>query len=274
MKSRRLSLAVFAVAVLALLVSAAPAHALADLEITVLGVQGAARVGACNSLYMTVKNHGDAVTGSATLDIRVITFASGTPYKHAAQRDLSVNPPQPGAQFAFTVANVEFLTAGAATIQAVVDSTDETPESNEKNNTVTVTTTVSGSCAPPPSSAPLSAGPGCDLSLTFIAPTGSTVPAGSPTFTLRANNEGSANCQSTKLRLYRHNGSTPTGYGSAVGGTRNTWTIPALAPGQSADYDFTDEVVKGTYTYAPKFLGTWNDASRNSPGPAKTVTVQ
>jgi hypothetical protein len=273
MKTRCSSLAGFAVAVLVQLASAAPAHALADVEITTLFVQGTARVGACNTLIMAVKNNGDAFTGGASLDIRVITFPSATP-KQRAQRDFSFSPVPPGVEFVFTIPNVEFLAAGAATIQAEVDATDETSESNEKNNTATASATVSGSCAPPPSSPPPPSGPRCDLALTFIAPTGTTVPAGSPTFTLRAKNEGSGNCQSTRLRLYRFNGSSPTGRGSEVGGTRNVWTIPALGPGQSADHDFTDEVAKGTYTYAPKFLGTWNDASKNSPGPAKTVTVQ
>jgi hypothetical protein len=275
MKTRCIQLAVLAAAALALLAAAAPAHAAADLEITAMSLQGTPRVGSCNTVSMTVKNNGDAFTGNATLDVRVITFPSASPLQNRAQKDLFISPMQPGAQVTFNVSNVEFLAAGAATLQAVVDSTNETAESNEDNNTETLTTTVSGTCAQPPSTPLPTANAGCDLSLTFIAPTGTTAAAGTPTFTLRAKNEGSGNCTSTpKLRLYRYNGSTASGYGSAVGGTRTIWAIPALGPGEHADYDFTDKVPKGTYTYAPKFLSAWNDANNNNHRTAKTVTLQ
>jgi hypothetical protein len=274
MKTLCLRLAILAVAIVALLAGAAPAHAAADLEITAMTVQGTARVGTCNTLSMTVKNNGDAFTGNATLDIRVITFPSGSPFQNRVEKDLFISPMQGGAQVTFPVSNVEFKAPGAATVQAVVDSTQETAESNENNNAETLTTTVSGSCTQP-SPVPGPSNPsGCDLSLIFTAPTGTTASAPNPSFTLRAKNEGNAACPAAKLRLYRYNGSTPTGYGSAVGGTRNIWGIPALSPGQTAENTFTDKVGKGTYTYAPKFLSPWNDGNNGNHRTAKTVNVQ
>lgn len=274
MTTRPLSLAVLAAAVLVLLAGAAPAHAQADLEITSLAVQGQARVGTCNTLSMTVRNNGDAFTGNATLDIRVITFPAGSPFQNRVEKDLFISPMQGGAQVTFNVTDVEFKAAGGATIQSVVDSTNETAESNENNNSETLNVNVSGSCTPPPTTPGPTTGPGCDLSLTFIAPAGNTASAPSPSFTLRAKNEGSAACEATKLRLYRYNGSRAGGYGSAVGGTRNIWAIPSLGPGQTAENAFTDKVSKGTYTYAPKFLGPWNDDDNGNHRPKKTVKVQ
>ena len=150
MRTRCFSLAILAAAVLAVLAGGAPAYAAADLEITAMSVQGTPRVGACNTVSMTVRNNGDAFTGNATLDIRVKTFPSATPLQNLAQKDLFISPMQPGAQVTFNVTSVEFLAPGAATVQAVVDSTNETAEGNENNNTETLTTTVSGSCAQPP----------------------------------------------------------------------------------------------------------------------------
>lgn len=274
MKTRWIQLAVLAAAAVALLAGAVPAHAAADLEIVALTVQGTPRVGTCNTLSMTVKNNGDAFTGNATLDIRVITFPSGSPFQDRVEKDLFISPMQGGAQVSFPVSNVEFKAPGAATIQAVVDSTQETAESNENNNSFTLSTNVSGSCVTPPSNPGPSTGGGCDLSLIFTAPTGTTASAPNPSLTLRAKNEGTGACPATKLRLYRYNGSRPSGYGSAVGGTRNIWAIPSLSPGQTADNTFTDKVSKGVYTYAPKFLGPWNDGNNGNHRTAKTVTVQ
>jgi hypothetical protein len=273
MKTRCIHLAVVAAAAMTLLAGAVPAHAAADLEIVAMTVQGTPRVGTCNTLSMTVKNNGDAFTGNATLDIRVITFPAGSPFQSRVEKDLFISPMQGGAQVTFPISNVEFKAPGAATIQAVVDSTNETSESNENNNSQTLSTTVSGACNQPPPTPGPSTGPGCDLSLVFTAPSGNTV-AAPPAFTLRAKNEGSGTCPATKLRLYRYNGSRPGGYGSAVGGTRNIWAIPSLSPGQTAENTFTDKVSKGVYTYSPKFLGAWNDDNNGNHQTAKTVTVQ
>lgn len=274
MKASRLTLAVLAAAALALLAAAAPAHAAADLEIVSMTVQGTPRVGTCNTVSMTVKNSGDEFTGNATLDVRVITFPSGSPFQNRVQKDLFISPLQAGAQVTFNVTDIEFKASGGATLQAVVDSTNETPESNENDNSETLNTTVSGSCVQPgPSPGPTN-DPNCDLSLVFTAPTGTTASAPNPSFTLRAKNEGSGACPGTKLRLYRYNGTRAGGYGSAVGGTRNIWVIPALSPGQSAENTFADKVSKGTYTYAPNFLGPWNDGDNGNHRTAKTVNVQ
>jgi hypothetical protein len=269
---RPVHLAALAAAVVALAAVATPAHAAADLEITSMTLQGTARVGTCNTVRLTVKNHGDAFTGNATLDIRLISFPSSAPNQNRVEKDLFISPLQPGAQVSFNVSAVELKAAGPATLQAVVDSTQETAEGNEGNNTETLTVNVAGSCAG--GSVPLAtANPGCDLSLAFTAPAGGTVPANT-TYALRAKNEGSAACPSTKLRLYRYNGSSASGYGSAVGGTRNIWTVPALSPGQAADQGFADSGAKGTVTYAPKFLSAWNDGDNSNHRTSKTVTIQ
>jgi hypothetical protein len=274
MKTRSLTSAVLLAAAVLLAGAVGSAEAAADLEITNLTVQGTARVGSCKTLSMTVRNNGDAFTGSPTLDIRVITFPSGSPLQNRVQKDLFISPMQGGAQVSFNVTNVEFKVPGSATIQAVVDSTQETSESNEGNNAVTLSTNVSGSCAVPPSNPGPSAPAGCDLSLVFTAPTGTTLSTGPNTFTVRAENEGTGSCDSTKLRLYRYNGGHASGYGGAVGGTRNIWTVPALSPGQSVSHDFVDKIAKGVYTYKTKVLGAWNDDNNNNHLPQKTVKAQ
>lgn len=256
--------------------SGSPAEAAADLEITAMSVQGTPRVGTCNTISMTVRNSGDAFTGNATLDVALITYPSGTPTQNRVQKDLFISPMQGGAQVTFNITQVEFKVAGSATVQGLVDSTQETSESNENNNSRTLATTVSGSCVTPPPSNPPPTQNGCDLSLTFTAPTGSTVSANSnTTYTVLAKNEGTGSCEATKLRLYRYNGGTASGYGSAVGGTRNIWAIPALRPGQTATNDFVDNPkAPGTLTYATKFLGAWNDANNHNHLPKKTVKAQ
>ena len=257
--------------------TAAPAMAAADLQITSMSVQGTAKKGTCNKVDMTVKNNGDAFTGNATLDIAVITYQQGNSNLSRAQKSLFISPLQGGQQVSFTVSDVEFVSEGQMTVQALVDSTGETPESNEGNNSSLLNTSVYGSCTTYGGTTPLTrASGGCDLELIFLAPSGTSVPYNqATTYTVQAKNLGKGSCESTKTRLYRYNSGTATGYGSAVGGTRNIWVIPALSAGQAATNNWSDKPMsKGAITYAPKFLGPWNDDNNNNHRPTKTVKSQ
>lgn len=264
-----------ALALVLALAGASVVQAQPDLVISSMTVQGTPKKGACNTVAMTVRNNGDQFTNTASIGIALITHTQGNAFQNRVVKNEIISPLQAGGQSSFNLSNVEFAAEGAMTVQALVDSGQVVAETNENNNTATTNVTVSGECYVAPRKPLTTQRGGCDLELKFVAPTGSTVPSNSATtFTLQAKNVGSAACDSTKLRLYTYSGSSASVYGRAVGGTRNIWTIPALAPGQDATNSWSDSVKKGTHTYAPKFLGAWNDQNNNNHRPTKTVKAQ
>ncbi|MDA8019111.1 MAG: hypothetical protein MPN21_16855 [Thermoanaerobaculia bacterium] len=261
-------------ALLASLFGATSALALADLQITAMNVVGSARVGDCNSVSMTVRNNGDAFTGNATLDIELVTFPSGTPFQNRASTPVIISPMQGGAQVTFTASNVKFLAEGAATLQAVVDSTQETDESNENNNVRTLSTNVSGSCpgAPPPKPRPDRNPSGCDVTATYIQPSGNTAPANQQNYSyqLRFKNQGSRPCNGFKVNLSRYNNKTCSGYGSRIGGSRAWASVPSLAPGQQAVASITERRTPSGGTvcikpgFSPNSYGDDNNANHRT----------
>jgi hypothetical protein len=251
-------------------------HAQADLQITAMALQGQAQVGSCNKVTMTVRNFGNEFTGNATLDIALITFPSNTPNQNRASKSLFISPLQPGAQSSFTIDNVEFLAAGAATIQGVADSTEETDESNENNNTRNASANVSGSCYTPPPPPPTNQN--CDIEATFSHPSGNTVPGNqSYTYQVTFTNKGTSTCNGFKVKLVRTNSTTCGGYGSQVGGSRAWQTIDALKRNTSATGSFTERKspAKGT---ACLYLGyspnNYSDANNVNHRPKKVITYQ
>jgi len=266
-------LAIVGLATVAL--SASPAHALADLRITAMTVQGTARVGTCNKVSMTVRNDGDAFTGNATLDIALYTFPSATPSQNRVTKTLFISPMQPGAQVTFPINNVEFKAAGQATLQAVVDSTSETEESSEGNNGRTTTTNVSGSCnAPPPRQPP--SNKDCDIEAIFTAPSGSSVTGNQPyTYQVRFTNKGVQACDAFKVKLMRYNNTTCSGYGSQIGGSRNWQSVGSLRRNGSTTASFTEKKTPGRAKaclqlgYSPN---NYSDANNQNHRPKKVIS--
>ncbi len=252
--------------------------AAADLQITAMSVQGQAKVGTCNTVSMTVRNFGDTFTGNATLDIALITYPSGTPNLNRVTKNLFISPMQPGAQTSFTISDVEFKVAGTATIQGLVDSTQETPESNENNNSRLATANVSGNCYTPPPTTPPPTNQGCDIEATFLQPSGSSVPGGtSYTYQVRFTNQGTASCDAFKVKLMRYNNTYCGGYGSQVGGSRNWQAVPSVGRNQSHTASFPQAKTpkKGkaclSLGYSPN---NYSDANNANHRPKKVVTYQ
>lgn len=255
-----------------LLLAGAPAWGAADLQITALSVQGSARVGNCNTLSMTVRNNGDQFTQTASIDIFVATYSQGASNQNRAEKTFIISPLQPGQQSIVPVSNVEFKAAGGMTIQALVDSTQEVTESNENNNGFLLNTNVSGSCSPTPTPPPVSA---CDLSAQFVAPTGSTVTGPNVSLTVEFKNESQADCPGNKVKLMRYNGTTCSGYGTQVGGSRALFALQALRPGATQRIDWRDErVPAGKYCYKMSYSSPHNDANNNNHHPQKKLAVQ
>ncbi len=277
MKSNYIAKAAFTALTGGIMLYGSTAFALPDLRITSMQIVGQARQGTCNTVRMTVRNQGNQFSNTATLDVFLATYTQGASNQNRATKNLFISPLQPNRQVQFNITNVEFKAQGAMTLQGLVDSTQEVAEGNESNNARTQNVNVNGACgAPPPRRHLTRQRRGCDLSLTFTLPSGNTIPYNqNTTFQLRAKNEGTAQCNATKLRLYRYNSSRASGYGSAVGGTRNIRVINALNPGATQNINFTGKPrAKGTLTYAPKFLGPWNDSNNYNHRPKKTVRAQ
>jgi len=117
----------------------------------------------------------------------------------------------------------------------------------------------------------------CDLEVTFVNPTGNTVSGGQAvTWTLLYKNIGAAQCAANTVRLRRYSGNTASGYGTAIGGSGNLKTLPALAPGQSVELSFVENHApnSGVYTYKPTFSSAHNDGNNFNHHPTKTVSFQ
>ncbi len=117
----------------------------------------------------------------------------------------------------------------------------------------------------------------CDLKVAFIAPTGNTVTSGQAvTWTLQFKNIGKSACKANKIKLSRYSGRTASGYGTAIGGSRNFQVLPALDPGESVDLRFVENKPpsKGQYTYKIRFSSPHNDANNRNHNPTKTVKFQ
>lgn len=115
----------------------------------------------------------------------------------------------------------------------------------------------------------------CDLEAQFIAPTGNTLTGGqSVTWTVRFKNNGKSQCAANKIALYRYSGSTASGYGTAVGGSRNLKALPALNPGQTVELSFEEKTPPqtGTFTYKMRYSSPHNDSNNFNHHPTKTVT--
>ncbi len=277
MKSNQIAKATLAALTGGIMLYGSSAFALPDLRITSMQIVGQARQGTCNTVRMTVRNQGNEFSNTATLDVFLATFPQGASNQNRAEKSLFISPLQANRQVQFNITNVEFKAQGAMTMQGLVDNTQEVSEGNENNNSRNQNVNVNGTCgAPPPRKQLTRQRRGCDLSLTFTQPNGNTIAYNqNTTFRLRAKNEGTAQCNATKIRLYRYNSSSASGYGSVVGGTKNIKLINALNPGATQTINFTgNPKAKGTLTYAPKFLGPWNDSNNNNHRPKKTVKAQ
>ncbi len=117
----------------------------------------------------------------------------------------------------------------------------------------------------------------CDIQVTFIAPTGNTVTSGQAvTWTLKFENIGKSACKANRIKLSRYSGRTGSGYGTAIGGSRNFQELPALDPGESVDLRFVENKPpsKGQYTYKIRFSSPHNDANNRNHGPTKTVNFK
>lgn len=117
----------------------------------------------------------------------------------------------------------------------------------------------------------------CDLKTTFIAPTGNTVTGGQAvTWTLKFENIGAGQCAANTIRLRRYSGNTASGYGTAIGGSGNLETLPALAAAGSVNLSFVENNPPntGTYTYKASYSSPHNDGNNFNHHPTKTVTFQ
>lgn len=253
--------------------TAAPALAAADLQITAMTVQGTPRVGSCNTISMTVSNTGDAFTDTATLDIFLATYTQGASNQNRAEKSAMISPIQPGQQTSFQIQDVEFKDSGQMTVQALVDSTQEVSEDNENNNTRLLNTTVSGSCTAPPTRTPISRSQ-CDLAATFTAPSSSSVDGPTVNLVVRFENKSSASCEANKVKLMRYNSSRCGGYGTQVGGSGAFQTLNALAGNGSQDISWTDRRVSdGKYCYKITYASPHNDSDNSNHHPQKKLAV-
>lgn len=258
----------------ALVLSAAPAAAAPDLEITAMSVQGTPREGSCNTISMTVRNSGDEFTNVAGIKVFLATYTQGSPNLNRAEKnDIMISPIQPGQQTTFNVQNVEFKAQGGMTVQALVDFDNRVPEANENNNTRVLNTNVSGSCYVTPTPTPRPVGD-CDLVATFTQPTGTTAPAGGVDFTVRFANQGKGTCNANKVKLMRFTATSCSGYGSQVGGSGALLALPSLAPGQSQELAWRDELRPGRYCFKPVYSSPHNDANNFNHHPTKQLSVQ
>lgn len=223
---------------------------------------------------------GDTFTGNATLDLFLATYPSGTPTQNRVEKSFLISPMQGGAQVTFTIDGVEFKATGGATMQAVVDSTQETQESNENNNTRNANVNVSGSCpgiAPPP---PTNGGnpPGCDVEATYATPNGSTVPNNQTyTYEILFKNIGTAPCGAFKVNLSGYNGRRCSGYGSRIGGSRAWASVPGLQPGASTNARISERRTPGSGTVCikPGFSPhSFKDDNNTNHRREKVVTYQ
>lgn len=151
-------------------------------------------------------------------------------------------------------------------------------DANNRNHgpTKTVTFKRSTTRRPPISRGKPKSG-GCDLKTTFTAPTGNTVTGGQAvTWTLKFENIGSGQCAANTIRLRRYSGNTASGYGSAIGGSGNLKTLPALAAAGSVNLSFVENVPPntGVYTYKASYSSPHNDGNNFNHHPTKTVTFQ
>ncbi|HVS03413.1 MAG TPA: CARDB domain-containing protein [Thermoanaerobaculia bacterium] len=261
---------ILAVAVL----GAAPAHALPDLRITAMSVQGTPLQGQCNTVNMTVRNDGDQFTNVAGIKIFLATYTQGASNQNRAEKnDILIGPIQPGQQTSFQVTNVDFKAQGAMSVQALVDFDDQVAESNEGNNTSLINTSVSGVCGGAP---PAPTGGLCDLTAVFTAPAPTQTSVNGPTvqFALYFKNIGKEGCARNKVKLMRYNNNTCSGYGSQVGGSGNFQTLNALAPQASQSLSFADiKTTKGKYCYKIVYSSPHNDIDNSNHHPKKVLAV-
>ncbi|MCZ6820164.1 MAG: hypothetical protein O7G31_11850 [Calditrichaeota bacterium] len=151
-------------------------------------------------------------------------------------------------------------------------------DANNRNHGPTKTVTFKrGTTRRPPISRGRPKSGLCDLETTFTAPTGNTVTGGQAvTWTLKFENIGSGQCAANTIRLRRYSGNTASGYGTAVGGSGNLKTLPALAAAGSVNLSFVENYPPntGTYSYKASYSSPHNDGNNFNHHPTKTVTFQ
>ncbi len=262
-----------AASVAALLVSFG-AQAAGDLAILDAQIVGKPLRGACNRVAVTYGNVGDATIAVPTKGA-IITFPQGNAFTNRAERSFAIaGSLAPRRTVTATIDKVSIRALGSTTVQVVADPTNAAgePLQTQGNNLRTFNVDVAADCAGTASTGtkPSTA---CDLSLSFTAPAGSTVAAGSAvSYRVQARNQGTAACPNLNVQLHRYSGSSAGGYGSAVGGTSGSIrAVPALAAGATHDLEWVDNVAAGTFTYQAKPMGTWNDGNNGNHRPAKTV---
>lgn len=151
-------------------------------------------------------------------------------------------------------------------------------DANNRNHNPTKTVSFkAGASKKPPVSRGKPKSGQCDLETTFIAPTGNTVTGGQAvTWTLKFENIGAGQCAANTIRLRRYSGNTASGYGTAIGGSGNLETLPALAQAGSVNLSFVENYPPGTgtYTYKASYSSPHNDGNNFNHYPTKTVTFQ
>ncbi|MDZ7589674.1 MAG: CARDB domain-containing protein [Rubrivivax sp.] len=115
----------------------------------------------------------------------------------------------------------------------------------------------------------------CDLKADVVFPSGSLVGGGSAlAWKLSfANIAASGSCAANQVRLNRYAGTTASGSATTVGGSGSWQPLPALAPGQSVQIDFSEASppTSGTHTYKLAYASPHNDANNGNHHTTKTV---
>ena len=117
---------------------------------------------------------------------------------------------------------------------------------------------------------------GCDIKANFTHPTNNH-PAGNSSLNWRIffKNQGTANCNKSKVKLMRY-GSSCGGYGTQIGGSGAFRQLEALASGGNMELTFNERRTpkRGAYCYKLVYAGAYNDDNNSNHRPYKKVTFQ
>jgi hypothetical protein len=114
-----------------------------DLVVVSAEFVGSPAVGSCNVVRVTVKNQGGAAKASR---VAAIVFPAGNPFQNRDQKEMDFPALGAGVTSSREVRGLQIFSQGALTLQAVADSGSQVTESNENNNTLTVSANVGKSC--------------------------------------------------------------------------------------------------------------------------------
>jgi hypothetical protein len=252
--SRLLSLAA-AIAAL----SAGPALAAIDLQVTSLAFQQPPKIGNCNTLNIAVTNNGDQL-GNAITGAQVRVFPSDNAFSPVV-RNVFFSSFQPGGTQTRTLSNVDLPEGEQYTVQVVADccnssgqalTNGQLAESNENNNTQTIFVTPSQPCG----------GGNCDLTATFTSPAQGILPGTYPAnLSVQFGNAGGAACAAQSVTLLRSG--TPVG----------TQALSSLNPGQtkSLGWSDTNHPAAGQVVYGLQY-GAAPDSNSSNHQPTKSLT--